>query len=82
MKGTLKYYTKCEETPNSIEGWSILPVMDKFSSICYKINQKSLDLVSDYDKSQAYDVEFILLTDCRIDENGYHVHHSVIAEII
>ena len=56
--------------------------MDQFSSICYKINQKSLDLVSDYDKSQPHDVEFKLLTDCRIDENGYHVHHSVIAEII
>lgn len=81
MKGKLAYFTKCEETPNSIEGWSISP-QDKFSSICYKINQKSLDLISEYDKSQTYYVEFKLLTDCRIDENGYHAHHGVIAEII
>lgn len=82
MKGKLKYYTKCEETPNSIEGWSIIPITDKFSSICYHLTKESILEIKDHDRSKEYDIEYRLLTNCYIDSNGQHAHHGVIAEIL
>jgi len=82
MKGKLKYYYKCEETPNTIEGWSIIPITDKFSYICYHLTEESILEIKDHDKSKEYDIEYRLLTNCYIDSDGQHSHHGVIAEIL
>lgn len=82
MKGKLKYFKKCEETINTIEGWSIMPLTNKLNNISYNLTENSLIKISNFDKTQEYFVDYQLLTNCRIDENGYHSHHSVIAEII
>ena len=81
MKGKLNYYYKSEETPNTLEGWSISPVRDEFTSVCYSLNEKSLKMLSDFDKTKTYDVDYELLTNCRINEDGFHSHHGVIAEL-
>jgi len=81
MKGKLQYYKKCEETVNSIEGWAITPIQDKYTSTCYGLTEDSLAKIADHDKSKVYEIEYKLLTNCEVDEDGYHVRHGVIAKI-
>lgn len=81
MKGKLRYYYKCEETINSIEGWVIYPIREQFTSICYQLAESSIHKVVDLDKSKIFDVDFKLLTNCKVDDDGFHVSHNVVAEI-
>ena len=81
MKGKLKYYYKCEETPNSIEGWSVSPIRDEMTCISFHLNDKSIEMLKDFDKSKTYDIDYELFTNCRINEDGFHSHHGVIAEL-
>ena len=82
MKGKLKYFTKSEDVPNSVEGWSISPIRDEMTSQSYNITEESLFHTLECDKEKEYEVDYELQTNCRIDEDGYHSHHSVIAKII
>ncbi len=82
MKGIIRHYWKDPETPNSVEGWSLLPIREKFSSISYRLTEDSLKKIDDLDKETELEVEYELLTNCYVTEDGEHVHHGVLANII
>lgn len=82
MKGIIRHYWKDPETTNSVEGWSLLPIREKFSSISYRLTEDSLKKIDDLDKETELEVEYELLTNCYVTEDGEHVHHGVLANII
>jgi hypothetical protein len=82
MKGIIRHYWKDPETPNSVEGWSLLPIREKFSSISYRLTENSLKKIDNLDKETELEVEYELLTNCYVTEDGEHVHHGVLANII
>jgi hypothetical protein len=82
MKGIIRHYWKDPETPNSVEGWSLLPIREKFSSISYRLTEDSLKKIDNLDKETELEVEYELLTNCYVTEDGEHVHHGVLANII
>ena len=82
MKGIIRHYWKDPETPNSVEGWSLLPIREKFSSISYHLTEDSLKKIENLDKETELEVEYELLTNCYVTEDGEHVHHGVLANII
>ena len=82
MKGIIRHYWKDPETPNSVEGWSLLPIREKFSSISYRLTEDSLKKIDNLDKETELEVEYELITNCYVTEDGTHVHHGVLANII
>jgi hypothetical protein len=82
MKGIIRHYWKDPETPNSVEGWSLLPIREKFSSISYRLTEDSLKKIDNLDKETELEVEYELLTNCYVTGDGEHVHHGVLANII
>ena len=82
MKGIIRHYWKDPETPNSVEGWSLLPIREKFSSISYQLTEDSLKKIDNLDKETELEVEYELLTNCYVDDDGIHTHHGVLANII
>ena len=82
MKGKLKYYEKSEDAPNSVEGWMIVPVISDEPHTCYSLDEESIEKIQNHDRTQTYDVDFKLITNCFIQEDGLHVHHGVVSKII
>ncbi len=82
MKGIIRHYWKDPETPNSVEGWSLLPIREKFSSISYHLTEDSLKKIDNLDKETELEVEYELITNCYVTKDGEHVHHGVLANII
>ena len=82
MKGTLKYFKSDPDVLNSIEGWSIQPHREKFSSVCYSLTEDSLVKTQNLDIEQEIIVSFELVTNCYVDSDGEHVHHGVLAKIL
>lgn len=82
MKGIIKYYWKDPETVNSVEGWSLIPVREVFSSITYHLTEDSLKKIINFDKETEVEVEYELITNCYVNDDGIHVHHGVLANII
>lgn len=86
MKGIINYFTACEETVNSIEGWVVVPRERQFFSECYTLTETSdIEVRRRYEIGQLKsgdDVEFELTTDCFIKEDGVRSVHSTKAKII
>ncbi len=82
MKGIIRYFWTDPDAPNSVEGWSLMPIREKFSSISYRLTEDSLKKIDSLDKETELEVEYELLTNCYVDDDGIHTHHGVLARII
>jgi hypothetical protein len=86
MKGIINYYTACPETVNSIEGWVISPREKISISECYTLTDTSDAEVRKRAElgqlKSGDDVEFELVTDCYIKDDGVRSVHTTKAKII
>lgn len=86
LKGIINYFTACEETVNSIEGWVLIPRERQFVSECYTLTETSdIEVKRRAELGQLKsgdDVEFELVTDCYVKEDGVRSVHSTKAKII
>lgn len=86
LKGIINYFTACEETVNSIEGWVLIPRERQFVSECYTLTETSdIEVRKRAELGQLKsgdDVEFELVTDCYIKEDGVGSLHSTKAKVI
>jgi hypothetical protein len=86
LKGIINYFTACEETINSIEGWVVIPRERQFVSECYTLTETSDTEVRKRAElgqlKSGDDVEFELVTDCFVKEDGIRSVHSTKAKII
>lgn len=82
MKGIVRYFWEDPDAPNSIEGWSLLPIREKFSSISYQLTEESLYEIKDFDKEMEYEFEYELLTNCYVDVKRDAVVHGVLAKLL
>ena len=80
MKGTINYYKSNTETPNSIEGWALVPKNEQFSSQCYMLTPSSdLEIRKRFEIGQigpGDDVDYELVTDCHVDNNQIAIHST------